>query len=59
LNLALEEVENVYPLGPRGIFTQIAWGLGYFTTYLPRQLVDEHMPKSTQPGTKRTGKNKL
>lgn len=51
LALALEEVENIYPLGPQGIFMQVAWGLSYFDTYLPRELVDEHMPKSTQPGS--------
>jgi hypothetical protein len=51
LALALEEIENVYPLGPQGIFTQVARGLAYFNTYLPHQLVDEHMPKSTQPGS--------
>jgi hypothetical protein len=48
---ALAEVERVYPLGPSGIFIQVAYGLGYFRHYVPDKLTDEHLPKSTMPGT--------
>lgn len=51
LTAALALVERAYPLGPTGIFTQVAYGLRYFTDYLPSSLTDEHFPKSTMPGT--------
>ncbi len=51
LTMALAEVERVYPLNPGGIFVQLAYGLGYFTDYLPKSLVDEHFPKSTLAGS--------
>jgi hypothetical protein len=50
LSAALAEVERVYPLGPSGIFVQVAYGLPYFSR-LPTELVDAHMPKSTMEGT--------
>jgi len=51
LAAALSEVERVYPLNPGGILTQVAYGLSYFRTFLPRALVDEHFPKSTLAGS--------
>jgi hypothetical protein len=50
LATALAEVEKVYPLGPSGIFIQVAYGMPYFNR-LPKDLVDQHMPKSTMAGT--------
>jgi hypothetical protein len=51
LTAALAEVERVYPLGPGGIFIQVAYGLSYFRSYVPDKLTDEHLPRSTMPGT--------
>ncbi|HLY64638.1 MAG TPA: hypothetical protein VKU60_03805, partial [Chloroflexota bacterium] len=51
LSLALDEIENVYPLHPQGIYTQVAYGLPYFRTYLPRPLLDRHMPRSAMDGS--------
>jgi hypothetical protein len=51
LTEALGEIERVYPLGPSGVFIQVAYGLGYFRSYLPDKLTDEHFPKSAMPGT--------
>ena len=51
LSAALAEVERVYPLGPGGIFIQVAYGLGYFRHYVPDKLTDEYLPRSTMPGT--------
>lgn len=47
---ALEEVESIFPLQPSGLFTQVAYGLPYFERYLPRELVDRHMPKAIERG---------
>ena len=51
LDEALAEVEAVYPLGPAGIFIQVAYGLPYFRERIPGKLTGEHMPRSTMPGT--------
>jgi hypothetical protein len=51
LDDALTEIENIYPLQPSGIFTQVAYGTPYFKQRLPEKLTDEYMPKSTLPGT--------
>jgi hypothetical protein len=51
LSLALDEIENVYPLGPQGIYTQVAYGLPYFRTYLAQPLLDRHMPRSVLEGS--------
>ncbi|MGH2365765.1 MAG: DUF7405 family protein [Chloroflexota bacterium] len=48
LTLALEEIENVYPLNPQGIFVQVAYGLPYFRDYVPQNVLDRHMPKATK-----------
>jgi hypothetical protein len=48
---ALDEVERVYPLGPTGIFIQVAYGLGYFRNYIRDKVTEEHFPKSTMAGT--------
>src|SRR6185437_12611813 len=45
LSDALAEVERVYPLGPGGIFIQVAYGLGYFRHYVPDKLTDEYLPR--------------
>ncbi|MGH3158516.1 MAG: DUF7405 family protein, partial [Streptosporangiaceae bacterium] len=51
LDAALAEVEAVYPLGPSGIFIQVAYGLPYFRERIPGKLADEHMPRSTMAGS--------
>lgn len=51
LAAALSAVERIYPLAPHGLFLQVAYGLPYFRERLPAALVEEHMPKSTMPGT--------
>ncbi|HET9973421.1 MAG TPA: hypothetical protein VFQ68_34675 [Streptosporangiaceae bacterium] len=51
LDEALGEVETIYPLGPGGIFIQVAYGLPYFRERIPGKLTEEHMPKSTMTGT--------
>ncbi len=51
LTAALAEIERAYPLGPSGLFVQVAYGLGYFHR-LPGDAVEAHMPKSTMEGTK-------
>src|SRR6185312_1683296 len=48
LDVALAELGRLYPLSPAGLLPQVAWGLPYFTRYLPTSLVDEHLPKSTR-----------
>lgn len=47
---ALEEVESIFPLQPNGLFTQVAYGLPYFERCLPRELVEQHMPKALECG---------
>ena len=49
LELALAEIEELYPPAPAGILPQVAWGLPYFGRYLPGSLVAEHLPRSTRP----------
>lgn len=51
LDAALAETEAIYPLGPSGIFIQVAYGLPYFRDRIPGKLVDDYLPKSTMPGT--------
>jgi hypothetical protein len=51
LDVALAEVERLYPLSPAGLLPQVAWGLPYFARYLPPSLVDERLPKSTREGS--------
>lgn len=51
LEAALAEIESIYPLGPGGILSQVAYGLNYFETYIPRDLADRHMPRSTRAGS--------
>lgn len=51
LEAALSVIGELYPLSPAGLLPQVAWGLPYFTNYLPESLVDEHLPKSTREGT--------
>jgi hypothetical protein len=48
---ALAEIERVYPLGPSGIFIQVAYGVSYFRHHLPEAVTDKYLPKSTMPGT--------
>jgi hypothetical protein len=52
LALALEEIENIYPLGPHGIHIQVAYGLPYFRNYLPPALTDQYMPRSIEDGSR-------
>ncbi len=47
LDVALAELERLYPLSPAGLLPQVAWGLPYFSR-LPTSLVEEHLPKSTR-----------
>lgn len=51
LEEALRVVESVYPLGPQGLFVQVAYGLPYFRRTIPASLLEEHMPHSFLPGT--------
>jgi hypothetical protein len=51
LSAALAEIERVYPLGPGGIFIQVAYGLPYFRDRIPAKLTDEHFPTSTMAGS--------
>ena len=51
LDAALAELESVYPIGPTGLFTQVAYGLRYFRERIPQTLTEEFMPKSTMAGT--------
>ena len=51
LEVALAEIERIYPLSPAGLLPQVAWGLSYFARYLPESLVDEHLPKSIREGS--------
>jgi len=51
LNDALDEIESIYPVSPRGIFIQVGYGLPYFKQRLPGSITNDYMPKSTLPGT--------
>jgi hypothetical protein len=51
LDLALAEIEQLYPLSPAGLLPQVAWGLPYFRGYIPQALIDEHLPRSTRAGS--------
>ncbi|HEX5433118.1 MAG TPA: hypothetical protein VFY05_02680 [Candidatus Angelobacter sp.] len=53
LQRALGEIEAIYPLNPSGIFIQVAYGLPYFTDYLPANLTAEYMPRAIQDGDTR------
>jgi hypothetical protein len=44
LERALRTVEEVYPFGPSGVFTFVAYGLPYFAR-LPQRLFAEHVPR--------------
>jgi hypothetical protein len=44
LEKALRTVEEVYPFGPAGVFSFVAYGLPYFSR-LPRRLVAEQVPR--------------
>jgi hypothetical protein len=48
LDAALAEIEDVYPITPAGILTQVAYGLNYFNRYIGHDLTDKHMPKATR-----------
>jgi hypothetical protein len=41
LSTALDEIESIYPISPRGIFIQVAYGLPYFTQRLPRGITND------------------
>lgn len=41
----------MYPLSPSGIFIQVSYGLSYFRDRIPTKLTDEHLPRSTMPGS--------
>jgi hypothetical protein len=49
LSAALDEIESIYPVSPRGIFIQVAYGLPYFTQRFPRSITNDYMPKSALP----------
>jgi hypothetical protein len=51
LDNALDEIESIYPVSPRGIFIQVGYGLPYFKQRLPESITNEYMPKSTLPDT--------
>ena len=51
LDVALSEIERLYPLSPAGLLPQVAWGTPYFSRYLPRSVVDEHLPRSVRKGS--------
>lgn len=46
LSRALDEIEAIYPLNPSGIFIQVAYGLSYFTDYIPAKITDRWMPRA-------------
>jgi len=50
LSRALEEIEAIYPLNPSGIFIQVAYGLPYFTNYIPTGLTAKYMPRALGDG---------
>lgn len=51
LETVLSEIESVYPLGPSGLYLQVAYGLPYFRRYISPSLLGEHMPRSVLSGT--------
>ncbi len=51
LTAALATVERIYPLGPSGIFIQVAYGLPYFRERIPGSVTDELFPRSTLTGS--------
>lgn len=53
LSRALDECEAVYPPNPGGIFIQTAYGLPYFTDYLPEKITAEYMPRALDNGEKK------
>ena len=46
LDAALAEIEDVYPVVPAGLLTQVSYGLSYFERFVGRDLTDKHMPKA-------------
>ncbi|MGH9354871.1 MAG: DUF7405 family protein [Terriglobia bacterium] len=46
LKCALAEIEAIYPLNPSGIFIQVAYGLPYFTNYVPASVTAKYMPRA-------------
>ena len=56
LSEALEEIESIYPVTPAGLFTQVAYGLGYFNRYIGRDLSEQHMPKAAMYEDHRPGR---
>lgn len=51
LEVALAEVERLYPLSPAGLLPQVGWGLPYFARYLPPSMLDTHLPRSAREGS--------
>lgn len=47
---AVAELESIFPLQPNGVFTQVAYGLPYLQHYLPRELVERHIPRAVEDG---------
>lgn len=50
LKQAQQRLENIYPLRPAGIFTQVAYGLPYFRNYIRQGVTDQYMPRNIQDG---------
>lgn len=44
LTAALAEIEEIYPLNPGGILTQVAYGLSYFKEFIPAAVANKLMP---------------
>lgn len=51
METALREIETVYPVGPSGLYLQVAYGLPYFRRYIHPRVLADHMPRSLLPGT--------
>jgi len=47
LDGALTELEDIFPLVPAGLLTQVAYGMSYFERFVGHELTDKHMPKAT------------
>ncbi|MEO6830334.1 MAG: hypothetical protein ABI164_11040, partial [Acidobacteriaceae bacterium] len=50
LSAALAEIESIYPLNPGGILTQVAYGLSYFTEFIPAAVTEKLMPRALEDG---------
>ena len=46
MDAALAELEDVFPVVPAGLLTQVAYGLSYFERFIGRDLTGQHMPKA-------------